>query len=96
MLHKNTFGNSACAENLVKILNEMNDEKITTNISRFLVSNNKIIHELAKIKDNDVQKTLANLFRASLYNTELKVPSKVKTHAINILIARLRDNVIRV
>lgn len=95
MLEKNTFGNSDCAQNLVKILIEINDEKITTKVSRFLISNNKIIHSLSKIEDNDVQKTLAQLYRASLLKSEITVPEKVKTHAINVLIGRLRDEVIR-
>lgn len=95
MLELNTFGNSDCAQNLVKILNELNDKKVTTNISRFLTSNNKIIHVLSNIEDNEVQQTLYQLYKSSLSQVDIKVPEKIKTHAINVLVGRLRDEVIR-
>ena len=95
MLELNTFGNSESAQNLVKMINEKKKKKVTTNISRFLVSNNKIIHALAQIEDNEVQKTLYQLYKASFSNVELKEKKKIKTHAINVLVGRLRDEVIR-
>lgn len=96
MLQQFTYGKSECAQNLVKMLNEMNNDRYTRSVSRFLADNNKIIKQLAIIKDNDVQKTLLNLFQQSVKNCTIHVPEKVRTHAVNVLIGRMRDDVFRV
>lgn len=90
-----TFGNSECALNLIKILEEEANPVVQKSISRYLVSNNKIIKELAKIEDKQVRLSLSELYRKEIINSQIKVPSKVLTHAKNILIGRLRDSVFR-
>lgn len=90
-----TFGNSTCALNLIKILEEDGNPVVQKSISRYLVSNNKIIKELAKIEDEQVRLSLTGMYRKEIINSKLKVPNKVLTHAKNILIGRLRDSVLK-
>ena len=89
-----TFGNSKCAQNLIKILEEENNPNYQKLVSRFLIYNNKIIKEIAKIEDNEVKMTLCNLFLENIKKSEIKVPKKILTHAINILVGKIRTEIV--
>lgn len=93
MLDKNTFGNSQCAENLVKILNEENNPNHAKKVSAFLGHNNIIIKELSNIPNEQVKKELARLYRESLFKNTNTLPEKIKTHAINLLITKMRKTI---
>lgn len=93
-MNPTTFGNTQCAKNLVTILQEENNPTYQKLISRFIISNNRIINEIAKIEDNNVKMTLCNIYMESLKKSNIKVPKKILTHGINVLIAKLKQDVI--
>ena len=90
-MDKHTFGKTACAENLVAILEELGEEKTTQKISAFLKSNNERLKALEEVTDPRIRAHFRRLLLTSLETQTLEVPEKVYTHAINILVARKRE-----
>lgn len=101
MLHKNTFGDTPAAIYLVHILNEENNSKLTSKISKYLVNYFCFLNELVESRENDTLSRelitfIANRIRIDALNTfyemEVKGHNKIVCDlAANLVCARVKE-----
>lgn len=89
-MDKNALGRGRCAEELAEMLARPGNERHRRVASRFMNSKNKIISEIAAMKDRESRETLARLFKKSLCDWELTLPPELKSRVLNVLTGRLR------
>jgi len=87
MLDKNTFGKSKSAENLVAILNEIDDKKVSHIVLKIINSFRCIMKDLENLKTT--RKKVALLVKEKFIKdiiTFYEMPKKVETHLRAVII----------
>ncbi len=98
----NTFGRTPAAKSLQLLINEIENSKerasTQAKISSYFSNYNLLIKTVSQI-DNEQKSQkmfLYNLLILDIKNNFKKtVPEKIKTHAINVLVAKARDTIVR-
>lgn len=90
-LNAHTFGNTACAENLAAMLNEMNDKKLSRKVGAFFQEKNSVLKAIFQMEDIRLRNYVLKLFIHDMENQKLEIPKKVYTHAVNVMVARSRE-----
>lgn len=90
-LNAHTFGNTACAENLAAMLNEMNDKKLSRKVGAFFQEKNGVLKAIFQMEDTRLRNYVLRLFIHDLEEQKLEMPKKVYTHAVNVVVARSRE-----
>lgn len=90
-LNAHTFGNTACAENLASMLNEINDKRLSRKVGAFFQEKNSLLKSIFEIEDVRLRHYVLKLFIHDLEEQKLEMPKKVYTHAVNVVVARSRE-----
>lgn len=85
-----TFGDTQAAVNLAEILSEINDPGLTRTVSRFMARQSEAIKALGPAPPGHGRNILAALLRSSWDQALPGVSGTVRSHAMNVLIARWR------
>ena len=88
-----TFSNTKGSMRLVEILDEINDDNITKNVSRFLHKIGEALNELKTIKSDNIQEHFFVLYKTDrLKKVEyMVIPWVVRTHLLNVVTAKFRN-----
>ncbi|MFA6311001.1 MAG: hypothetical protein WCV99_11145 [Sterolibacterium sp.] len=90
-LDPGTFGGTQAAINLAEILSELNDPALTRTIGRFIAAQSEAIRTLSLIPPGHGRDMLASLLRRSWDQGLPGVSGTVRSHAMNVLVARWRS-----
>lgn len=85
-----TFGGTQAAVNLAEILSEIHDPGLTRAIGRFMVFQSEALKTLSLGPAGHGRNMLAALLRRSWDQALPGVPGTVRSHAMNVLVARWR------
>lgn len=91
MLDDFTFGKHKAAINLARILNEIGNGRITAKVQTFFSYHNYTLKHVCEIKDLFVRKTILNMLLKNVQEHIIKAPEIVRTHILNVYMARVRD-----
>ena len=92
MLDPYTYGRYRCAENLTKILNELDNPKITRKVGSYLHEKCKIIKHVMSATDPNVRKYLVSMLLYDINtNFLLVVPKKVESNTKSVAVTHLRQ-----
>jgi hypothetical protein len=90
-LDPGTFGGTQAAINLAEILSELNDAALTRTIGRFMACQSEAIRTLSLIPPGHGRDMLASLLRRSWDLGLPGVSRTVRSHTMNVLVARWRS-----
>lgn len=85
-----TFGGTQAAVNLAAILSEINDPGLIRTIGRFMICQSEAIKTLTLAPPGHGRNVLAALLRRSWEQALPGISGTVRSHAMNVLIARWR------
>lgn len=91
-LDKNVFGGTKAAETLADILNDMGNERVCENISRFLSHSNKLVKDVGDIKDTRSRLSMYNLLhdRIKRHVFGAEYPERVITYTKNVALSPIK------
>ena len=84
-MEKYTFGNSKAAVNLSEILTKRNDKKLSSKVSRILVSYFHGLKEIDKIENQSVKTRIIELWCGSYSRNISNLDGEVKSFVDNLL-----------
>lgn len=84
------FGNTDAARNLTDMLTTEANPLYLRKVGRFLTHNSSLIKTLTEIPNPNHRRGLAKMLRENIVNTNMELPEKIKTHAINVAVGNLR------
>lgn len=85
-----TFGGTPAAINLAAILSEMNDKALSRNVAVYIAAQSECIKALGEISAGRGKNGIRSLLRRSWQHALPEAPTPVRSHMINVLVARLR------
>ena len=85
-LTKFALGDSACAVQLVDILNKLGNDMVSRKVSRYLANNNVMCKALIDMENPSVRSAFAFMLRREMVNPTMQVPEHIKTRAINVAV----------
>lgn len=89
-INRNMFGASDAARNLADMVAEADNPIYLRKVARFLNTNSAIIKTLNEIPNLQHRRALSKLVKRSIVESNMDVPEKLKTHAINVAVGQLR------
>lgn len=90
-----TFGDSPACVTLAELLNEINEEKTTRKVSRFVVRYHTLIKHVLDIKDPMTKSIIGYMFIDKINKSTVQVPEKVKSFMKNTVIGKIKKELIR-
>ena len=94
MLDLRTFGGSRGAAHLVHRLNEINNSKLTRNVTNFLIGKNKLVRALEEMPDRAARITFANMLKDHINASHIKdAPELVETLSKNVAIGAIKARI---
>lgn len=89
-LSRTAFGNTEAALNLADMLTTEANPAYVRKVGRFLSHYAAVTKTLRNIPNDNHRRHLAELLKQDIMASDMQVPEKIKTHAINIATGRLR------
>jgi hypothetical protein len=94
MLDLHTFGNSKGAEHLVHKLNELNDSRVTRNVTNFLTKRYQLVSALEEMPDRAARLTFATMLKDSINISVIKdAPELIVTLSRNVAISAVKARI---
>lgn len=89
-INRYMFGNTEAALNLADMLTAEANPIYLRKVGRFLSNNAGMCRTLSQMQNDHHRRAFAKMLKHSILNSNMELPEKIKTHALNVAVGKLR------